>query len=96
MKNGTNLVYTEKPTFDSSREDYELYVPYTDPKIDDCNGFRLATSVNGIDKEMWAIHIDGNITTSEYDSIYFGVRPVVSIPNDITIELIDGVWKVIK
>ncbi len=100
IKNQQELVYTDSPTLDSSTEDYDLYVPYTDG-ISDCYGYWLAsipptTNLNW----AWNMYCNGeiNYTYEYYTNVRpgLGIRPVVSLPLNIPCTYADGIWTVEK
>ncbi len=102
-KNKTELVYTDKPKLDSQTEDYDLYVPHPELNgIDSCYAYWLTSTPPTTDsRTLWHIYgSDGEINhIYEYYSTYhpgLGIRPVVSIPSNISCTYADGIWTVEK
>ena len=103
-KNGTNLVYTDEPRLDSSTEDYNLYVPHTEIISNNdrsvCFGYRLASISNDEEYSTCMMYYSGGLHKwaiagiGEYNNRQLAVRPVVSLPSSIPVELVDGVWTV--
>ena len=90
-KNGTEIVYTDYPTLDSSTTDYDLYVPHTSA-VDECYGYWLASPDADGSDYVWRVRCSGFVGNYDYYSTSYGARPVVSLPSSITAELVDGVW----
>lgn len=93
-KNGTELVYTDTPTLDSTTEDYSLYVPHTSV-VSGCYGYLLATPNTNNSDSVWNINYIGNVGNAcNYDGYVRGIRPVISIPKDVEATYSDGVWEI--
>ena len=93
-KNGTELVYTDYPTLDSSTEDYDLYVTHTEAVIE-CSIYWLASPITGDSSNVLSVSCDGSVDYFGSCSLAgFGVRPVVTLPLTTVVESVDGVWVV--
>ena len=98
VKNGIEL---QNNIIDSSITDYDLYVPHTSV-VENCNGYWLATSMEGTSDNVWYVNYNGGVGDDYYYHGYWNVgssefssRPVVSLPLDTEIKLVDGIWEVI-
>ena len=95
-KNGTELVYTDAPTLDSTTEDYDLYVPHTE-EVCYCYGYWLASPLASTAfSNGWFVGYAGDVFSNAYYETGLAARPVVSLPSSITVELVDGVWTVMQ
>ena len=92
-KNGTELAYTDYPRLDSSTTNYDLYVPHTST-IDDCFGYWLSSPIADHSDSVWSVFYEGLMSADQYRSGHMAARPVVTLPCDISAELVNGVWTV--
>ena len=90
-KYGTSLEYSDYQTLDTSDS---LYIPHTE-EIEDCYGYLLASEFTDSDN-LWIISAHGVIGVFDYNSTYYGIRPVVSLSVDALTENLDNnkVWKI--
>ncbi len=94
VKSGTSLIYTNKPQLDNKINDLDLYLPHTSI-YELCCGYWLASIDTDNPHFMYFIDFNKNIVTDTCSFNYgIGIRPVVSLPSSIPVELIDGVWTV--
>ena len=72
--------------------------PDTFTTTNNCYGYWLASpSANSADSVM-SVPFSGGVSSSSFRNTFYGVRPVVCLPSDITATWneTDGVWNIIK
>ena len=74
-----------------------LYYPHTSI-LDNCCGYWLVSPSAGSAKGVLYARGDGTVYVSRFCDDYYGLRPVVCLPSDITATWneTDGVWNIIK
>lgn len=74
-----------------------LYYPHTS-EVDNCYGYWLASPSASGTSIVLRVHCSGSVIYYSFGNAYFGVRPVVCLPSDITATWneTDGVWNIIK
>ena len=92
-KNGTELVYTDRPKLDSTTEDYDLYVPHPD-YTGEVYGHWLASIPEGYSDWSWVSSFDGMIRTNAWTLRNYAVRPVVELPLNTECSYNNGIWTV--
>ena len=94
-KTGTELVYTDSPTLDNTIEDYDLYVPHTEI-YESCSGYRLATKYESDSYNVWYVLYNGEIAHLHPQDSTTAIRPVIALPSNIAVKLVNEIWTVIK
>ena len=85
--------YIDYSDLNSSIEDYDLYVPHH-TVVNKCFGYWLASPCEGNSEMVWYMGYSGDISGNSYHFTYCTARPVVSLPSDIKVELVDGIWRI--
>ena len=95
-KNGTELVCDggDFIFLDSSTEDYDLYVPYEEV-FNGCCGYWTCTSQSS--RDVYAEKYDALIFAdyTPADCQAFSARPVIALPLNTKVALVNGVFKVL-
>ena len=94
-KNETELVYTDYPKLDSTTTDYDLYVPHIS-NYENCLGYWLASPYEESSDYLWLVFSSIGVDVRNYAITSIGVRPVITLPTNLVVELVDGVWKVLN
>ena len=78
-------------TFDSTIENYSLYVSQTG----DYNGthnYWLATEASGNTTDLKGIRYSGEVRQDSYNNQYMGLRPVVLLPSSVNVTKNGNIW----
>ena len=94
-KNNTEFYYAwpNYPKFDSLTKDYDLYVPEVQG-LDKCIGYWLATYCEFDPNYLCVMLNSGETADDNYNSDVYSIRPVITLPDDISYRYEDGVWVV--
>lgn len=94
-KNKVDYIYTNEPKFNSNTEGYDLYVVH-EWKYNDCEGYWLAEQYRDSNNQIWILYQDGEVKSYDPGSDpILGLRPVVALPLDTEVTLVDGVWTIV-
>lgn len=92
VKNGLELSYKDYPNLiDELLVDCDLYVPHAELN-DVCYGYWITSPDLEDSNKLWLIRSNGCRSNSMYWTTNIAVRPVVSLPNTLMCENINGVW----
>ena len=85
--------YIDYSDFNNNIEDYDLYVPHN-TFVNKCFGYWLASPNEENSEIVWYMCYNGDISGNTYYYNYCTARPVVALPFNIAVELVDGIWRI--
>ena len=93
IKNRTELVYKDYPSLDSEIEDYSLYVPHNEV-YEKAEGYWCTSPDLTITNYNWTIECIGKVGGNYCYYNKLAIRPVISLPSNISCSYVNGVLTV--